>query len=254
MPPSDTRTRLVEIVEPVVQGAGYDLEGLEVGSAGRRTVVRVYVARDGGFTLDDVADVSRTLSATLDQHEGVVPGSYVLEVSSPGVDRPLTLPRHWRRNLGRLVAVRLVDGRELTGRIASADDELAVLTVDGADQTVAFDEVRRAQVQIEARRPVAAADDSDDDVDADADDDSDDDSGDRDDSDDGDLYDDFDHADHDALDGLADYAGHVEYGRHDLPDDDPDEYADDDFDDRDDAEPEGSPDGRRGDPDPDATG
>jgi ribosome maturation factor RimP len=285
MPPSDTRTRLAEILEPVVQGAGYDLEDLEVASAGRRTVVRVYVARDGGFTLDDVADVSRTLSATLDQHDGLVPGSYVLEVSSPGVDRPLTHPRHWRRNLGRLVAVRLLDGGEVTGRITASDDASAVLTVDGEDRTIAYDQIRRAQVQIEPRRSaeaaalLAAGDDFDlagadvyaDDLDADNDGDEDDghdgdgDDGDGDEADGADdaLYDEFDHADDDALDGLADYAGHVEYGRYDLPDDDPDEVAVDEFDDNFDfvdAEADrgdsadGSGDGRRRDSGPDPTG
>ncbi len=92
------------MVEPVVGAAGYDLEDLTVSRAGRRHVVRVLVDGDGGLDLDAVADVSRAVSArsTPPRRRGgeIVAGEYQLEVSSPGVDRPLTLPRHWRRNVG----------------------------------------------------------------------------------------------------------------------------------------------------------
>ena len=158
MSPSDTRTRLADVLEPVVRAAGYDLEEIEVGVAGRRTVVRVFIDRLGGFTLDDVAEVSRAISATLDDNDHLVPGAYVLEVSSPGVDRPLTAPRHWLRNVGRLVRIQLDNGDEVTGRVLSADDAAAVLDVDGAERTVAYADVRRAQVQIELRRPTNDAD------------------------------------------------------------------------------------------------
>ena len=93
------------VVGTVVERLGYDLEGLTVSAAGRRHVLKVVVDRDGGFGLDDVATLSRELSAVLEQDDDLIPGSYVLEVSSPGVDRPLTEPRHWRRNIGRLVKV-----------------------------------------------------------------------------------------------------------------------------------------------------
>ena len=103
------RAQLRAVVEPVVGAAGYDLEDLTVSRAGRRYVVRVVVDGDGGLDLDAVADVSRAVSAALDAAEEtggeIVAGEYQLEVSSPGVDRPLTLPRHWRRNIGRLVKV-----------------------------------------------------------------------------------------------------------------------------------------------------
>ncbi|MGW1448381.1 ribosome maturation factor RimP, partial [Micromonospora sp. NPDC002411] len=103
------RARLREVIEPVVNDAGYDLEDLSVSRAGRRHVVRVMVDADGGIDLDAVADVSRAVSAALDAAEetggDIVAGEYQLEVSSPGVDRPLTLPRHWRRNVSRLVKV-----------------------------------------------------------------------------------------------------------------------------------------------------
>ena len=85
-----------------------------VSRAGRRHVVRVIVDADGGINLDAVADVSRAVSAALDAAEeaggDILAGEYQLEVSSPGVDRPLTLPRHWRRNVGRLVKVTVRGG------------------------------------------------------------------------------------------------------------------------------------------------
>src|SRR3954471_22234941 len=99
-------SRLAGWIEPVVGAAGYDLEELVVTPAGRRSVVRVVVDRDAGVTLDDIAEVSRAVSAALDENDGELGRApYVLEVTSPGVDRPLTEPRHWRRNTGRLVTV-----------------------------------------------------------------------------------------------------------------------------------------------------
>ena len=106
--------RVLALLAPVVSSAGYDLEDLGVTAAGRRSVVRVVVDRDGGIDLDDVADVSRTVSDALDALDEAEPdalgATYVLEVTSPGVDRPLTEPRHWRRNVGRLVTATLADG------------------------------------------------------------------------------------------------------------------------------------------------
>ena len=103
------REAIRAVVDQVVTGMAYDLEELTVSRAGRRYVVRVMVDGDGGVGLDDIAEVSRAVSAALDEAEatgGELHGRGVpLEVSSPGVDRPLTLPRHWRRNVGRLVKV-----------------------------------------------------------------------------------------------------------------------------------------------------
>ncbi len=148
--------RLVELVHPVVDAAGCDLEDLCVTAAGRRSVVRILVDRDGGVTLDDVALVSRALGEALDAADETEPGllgpSYVLEVSSPGVDRPLTAPRHWRRNAGRLVAATLHDGTGVTGRVGATDSAGCTLDVDGAPRRLAFAEVARGVVQVEFSR------------------------------------------------------------------------------------------------------
>ncbi len=123
--------------------------------AGRRRVVRMLVDRDGGTTLDDIADVSRAVSDALDDIDSREPallgGEYVLEVSSPGVDRPLTAARHWRRNAGRLVTATLSDGTAVTGRLSAAGDTTVVL--DGASSRSA--DVVRGQVQVEFSRPGA---------------------------------------------------------------------------------------------------
>lgn len=149
-------TRLTALLTPVVADAGYDLEDLTVTAAGKRSVVRVLVDKDGGTTLDDVADVSRVVSDALDaadeQDPTLLGPSYVLEVSSPGVDRPLTAPRHWRRNAGRLVAVTPREGAPYDARVVSADDAAVTLEVAGQPRVVPYDEVAKAVVQVEFTR------------------------------------------------------------------------------------------------------
>lgn len=156
--------RLAGLLRPVLATAGADLEGLTVSPAGRRRVVRVVVDRDGGITLDDVADLSRLLSEALDdvdaREPALIGGAYVLEVSSPGVDRPLTEPRHWRRSAGRLVAVALHDGASLTGRVLRLDGDAVVLDVDGAERVLPLAQVARGLVQVEFDRPAPDEDDA----------------------------------------------------------------------------------------------
>ncbi len=126
-----------------------DLEELTVERVGRRDKVSVIVDADGGANLDAIAEVSTAVSAALDEHDDIASSPYVLEVSSPGVDRPLTLPRHWRRNRDRLVAVELTDGTTLTGRVHGSDENTVTLDVDGEERDIALPSVRRAIVQVE---------------------------------------------------------------------------------------------------------
>jgi len=142
-----TAASLRPLVEPVVSSAGYDLEDVVVSSAGRRSVVRVIVDRDGGIDLDEVADVSRALSDALDAANAFGESAYTLEVTSPGVDRPLTEPRHWRRNIGRLVEV----GAE-KGRILEATDEGVALEVNGSRRDVRHDELGPGKIIVEFSR------------------------------------------------------------------------------------------------------
>ena len=153
---ASTAARLTALLTPLLRDGGTDLEGLSVSRAGRRSVVRVIVDRDSGVSLDDVADVSRDIGAALDALDEAEPevlgDAYVLEVSSPGVDRPLTAPRHWRRNTGRLVTVVQADAEPVTGRISSADDAAVTLDVDGSPRTLPYTAITRGTVQVEFSR------------------------------------------------------------------------------------------------------
>jgi ribosome maturation factor RimP len=154
---AQAREHLLDLLGPVVAGAGYDLEDVAVTAAGRRSLVRVTVDADGGIDLDAVAVVSRLVSDALDADASTpaspraLAGAYVLEVSSPGVDRPLTEPRHWRRAAGRLVRVE-IGGEQITGRIGSVDDSGVTFDVDGTEQRVGFAELGRGKVQVEFNR------------------------------------------------------------------------------------------------------
>jgi ribosome maturation factor RimP len=143
-----------ELRKPV-EALGVDLESVEIQKAGRRHVVRVIVDRDDGVDLDLVAEVSRCVSEVLDSPglEAVLPGPFVLEVSSPGVDRPLIEERHWRRNVGRLVKVSLAGDGDVVGRITAVPmDGAVVLAADSGDITVQLADVSLALVQVEFTR------------------------------------------------------------------------------------------------------
>lgn len=157
------QARLAAVVSPVVAESGYELEEVTVSRAGRREVVRVIVdASDGAISLDAIAEVSRRVSAALDASEseaGIGASPYTLEVTSPGVDRPLTTPRHWRRSIGRLVSVRHTArhaDRSLTGRVVAADSEQdgsVTLAVDGRQEEIRYGELGPGRVQVEFKRP-----------------------------------------------------------------------------------------------------
>ena len=156
MATDQTRQRLAEGLTAPLLELGLDLEAVEVTPAGRRRVVRVAIDRDGGVSMDDVADATKLVSRLLDEDRDMSgllgEQAYTLEVTSPGVDRPLTLPRHWRRNEGRLVTVVDHDGGSTTGRIVGHDDAGADLDVDGDRRRMAYDAIASARVQIEFNR------------------------------------------------------------------------------------------------------
>ena len=140
------------LLEPVIASLGVDLEDVDVTDAGRRRRVRVVIDRDGGVDLDTVADVSRAVSEALDASDVLGDAPYVLEVTSPGVDRPLDEPRHWRRARGRLVACTLRDGSTVTGRITDSDDAEVTLETEDGPWTGALSDIAKARVQVEFRR------------------------------------------------------------------------------------------------------
>ena len=134
---------------------GLDLEAVELTPAGKRRVLRVAVDQDGGVTLDDIADATRSISTMLDESALMGEQPYTLEVTSRGTDRPLTLPRHWRRNTTRLVQATLEDGEQVDGRIVDADDESnggARVKTSAGVRELAYDSVKKARVVVELNR------------------------------------------------------------------------------------------------------
>ena len=148
-----TRDRIeAELLDPL--GAlDLDVEAVEITPAGKRRVLRVAVDKDGGVTLDDVADATKEVSRVLDDSDVMGEMPYTLEVTSRGVDRPLTRHRHWRRNQDRLVKAQLADGTSLTGRILDAGEDAVTLDVSGTRRDVPYDGIEKALVQIEFNRP-----------------------------------------------------------------------------------------------------
>ena len=153
--------RVEQALSSVVAERGFDLEAVEVQPAGRRRLVRVLVDQDGGVTLDDIASLTSLLSQHLDETNAMGEQPYVLEVSSPGVGRPLTLPRHWRRNADRKVTLTTTSGDELVGRIGASDHSgvtLRELTSAGSpvgsgagptERTIGYSEIAEAHVEVE---------------------------------------------------------------------------------------------------------
>lgn len=156
--------RLRELLEPLVTSQGLDLEEIAVDSVGRKRVLRVVVDSDTGADLDAIADVSRALSAKLDETNAMGDGAYDLEVGTPGAERLLTEHRHFVRATGRLVRFQLTEGGELVARILDVDDEGLDLEVPGVKgrkattRRLGFPEIARARVQVEFNRKEDRAD------------------------------------------------------------------------------------------------
>ncbi len=158
----DPESRVRDVVGTVVRAAGFDLEELTVVPAGRRRLLRVVIDSDTGVDLDAAAQISRTLSEQLDTDSDTDPMGalpYTLEVTSPGIGRALTLPRHFRRARGRLLAITTADGQTVTGRVRQAtQDRVELLTGrDGlAPRWLELAGIARAKVEVEFSTPSAA--------------------------------------------------------------------------------------------------
>jgi len=144
--------RIFDILAPVVAGLGLDLESAELrGSAPHRRLL-VVVDADDPVTIDRIAEATRAVSAALDADDPLGGGSYTLEVTSRGGDAPLTAPRHWRRNLDRLVRVRLADGSSFEARVAGSDDDGVDLSRGGNLSRYPYGDIERAVVEFELKR------------------------------------------------------------------------------------------------------
>ncbi|CAL9441771.1 ribosome maturation factor RimP [Streptomyces sp. enrichment culture] len=151
--------RLRELLEPLVASQGLDLEEISVDSVGRRRVLSVVVDSDTGADLDRIADVSRALSAKLDETDAMGEGEYTLEVGTPGAERSLTQYRHYVRATDRLVRFQLREGGgELVARIVAVDEDGLDLEVPGVKgrrpttRRLPFGDIDKARVQVEFNR------------------------------------------------------------------------------------------------------
>jgi ribosome maturation factor RimP len=145
---SNLEQQLTAIIQEPVNALGFELVGIEFIRS-RHPVLRIYIDSEDGITVDDCADVSRQVSAVLDVEDPITT-AYNLEVSSPGLDRPLFTLEHYQRFLGQEVMINLriamFNRRKWQGVIKQIEDEMITLTVDGKDETFAFSNIQKANI------------------------------------------------------------------------------------------------------------
>ncbi|KGA16032.1 hypothetical protein GM50_15685 [freshwater metagenome] len=150
------KDQISELLTPAVLEAGFYLEDIHIATPGSHRIVTCIVDGDSSLNLDQVTSVSRVISELLDVAPFMGETPFTLEVTSPGVDRPLTLPRHFAKNHDRLLKVIRNDGTAVTGRIASHTDESVTLTVttkkESHEEVVSFIDIKRAIVEVEFNR------------------------------------------------------------------------------------------------------
>ena len=143
------KDQIFDLVAPLVTKAGLVLEEVQVQTPGKNRFVTIIVDSETGLNLDQVTDASRLIGEAMDSAPFMGETPYTLEVTSPGVDRPLTAPRHWRKNADRLVKIVKLDGDVCKGRINSSTEE--EVTLDCC--TVSFADIKRATIEVEFNRP-----------------------------------------------------------------------------------------------------
>lgn len=144
---------LTELLNPVVSRAGFVLEEVTVTPVGKRRLVSVVIDRESSNpSLDEVTVVSKEISVILDTYSQMGEMPFTLEVTTPGVDRPLTLPRHWKKNIGRLVKITPKQGDKFIGRISEASENQVKLELEKELLTVDLVDVSRAQIEVEFNR------------------------------------------------------------------------------------------------------
>ena len=140
---------LQEILQGAVEDLGCELWGIECQRAGRFMTVRLFIDKEGGVTVDDCADVSRQVSAILDVEDPIA-DKYNLEVSSPGLDRPLFTLQQFERYIGQDIIVHLripvMERRKWQGKLERIENDMVILIVDGQEQVLVFGNIQKANV------------------------------------------------------------------------------------------------------------
>jgi len=135
-------------ITPALSDLGFYLEDITITSAGRRSMLTVIVDGDTHLSLDQVTVATKAISEIVENIQSLGQAPFTLEVTSPGLDRPLTKPRHWRKNIDRLVKIVLLDGKEIKGRVKDATEISA--TID--EQVIKFSDIKRATLEIEFKQ------------------------------------------------------------------------------------------------------
>jgi ribosome maturation factor RimP len=137
-----------DAVTPALSALGFYLEDVTITSAGRRSMLTIIVDGDTHLSLDQVTSATKAIGEIVESIQSLGETPFTLEVTSPGLDRPLTKPRHWRKNIDRLVKVVLLDGKEIKGRIKAANEVSA--TVDESE--IKFSDIKRASLEVEFKQ------------------------------------------------------------------------------------------------------
>ena len=132
-------------IRPIIEATGNYLEELSITSAGKVKILTVIIDSDAHLNLDQVTAVTKEISEVIEALPELGDGAFTLEVTSPGLDRPLTKPRHWRKNLDRLVKIIMTSGQEITGRIGEVTETTVLVDLE----KVSFEDIKRAVLEIE---------------------------------------------------------------------------------------------------------
>ncbi len=142
------KEQVLAVITPAIESLGFYVEDITITSAGKRSMLTVIVDGDTHLSLDQVTVATKAISEIVENLPTLGNNPFTLEVTSPGLDRPLTKPRHWRKNQDRLIKIILTDGKEIKGRIKDSSE--TSVTVD--DQTINFADVKRATLEVEFKK------------------------------------------------------------------------------------------------------
>jgi ribosome maturation factor RimP len=142
------KEQVLAVITPAIESLGFYVEDITITSAGKRSMLTVIVDGDTHLSLDQVTVATKAISEIVENLPTLGNNPFTLEVTSPGLDRPLTKPRHWRKNQDRLIKIVLNDGKEINGRIKDSTE--SAVTVD--DKTINFADIKRATLEVEFKK------------------------------------------------------------------------------------------------------
>ena len=150
----DMKKKIQELADSIAGQFAVDIVDVELSGSSRKPLIRIFIDKENGVTLDDCGKFSRALSALLDV-EDPIPTAYVLEVSSPGLDRPLKVMRDFERSIGKLVRIvtrtKIDEQYVFTGRLTRVEGEHIILSFDDKEMEIPFDQISRARLEIELK-------------------------------------------------------------------------------------------------------